>query len=120
MDRIDSTVAPRALESFSLARFESFYEVARLGSVGSAARALGRSQPAISHRLRALQDELGVELFEKVGRTLQLTEAGQRLRDRCPLSIPSPRRRWNSSRPTAGSLASLISGFRVRNKALCM
>ena len=83
MSRIDPTTAPRALESFSLARFESFYEVARLGSVGGAARALGRSQPAISHRLRALQDELGVELFEKVGRTLRLTEAGQRLRDRC-------------------------------------
>lgn len=69
--------------SFSLARFEGFYEVARLGSVARAAKALGRSQPAISHRLRALQDELGVSLFEKVGRTLRLTEAGRRLRDRC-------------------------------------
>src|SRR5689334_9649500 len=76
MKRIDES-------SFSLARFESFLAVARLGSVGEAARVLGRSQPAISHRLRALQDELGVELFEKVGRGLRLTETGQRLRDRC-------------------------------------
>jgi len=67
----------------SIARFESFYEVARLGSVAKAAASLYRSQPAISHRLRALQDELGVELFEKVGRKLKLTEAGRRLRDRC-------------------------------------
>src|SRR5262245_24017623 len=84
MIRIDSkTAARRSLEPFSPARFETFYEVARLGSVAGAAVVLGRSQPAISHRLRALQDELGVELFEKAGRTLRLTEAGQRLRDRC-------------------------------------
>lgn len=84
MNRIDPERRPsRSLEAFSPARFETFYEVARLGSVARAAIVLGRSQPAISHRLRALQDELGIQLFEKVGRTLRLTEAGQRLRDRC-------------------------------------
>lgn len=83
MNRINSRDERRSLEAFSPARFETFYEVARLGSVARAASALGRSQPAVSHRLRALQDELGVELFEKVGRVLRLTEAGRRLRDRC-------------------------------------
>lgn len=84
MKRIDPPAARRhSLEAFSPSRFETFYEVARLGSVARAAVVLGRSQPAISHRLRALQDELGIELFEKVGRTLRLTEAGRRLRDRC-------------------------------------
>src|SRR5262245_38420535 len=80
MNRIDGD---RAVEAFSVARIETFYEVARTGSVAGSALALRRSQPAISHRLRALQDELGVALFEKVGRRLQLTEAGRRLRDRC-------------------------------------
>src|SRR5262245_38553035 len=80
MNRIDPSPP---LDAFSPARFQTFYEVARLGSVARAAASLGRSQPAISHRLRALQDELGVELFEKVGRTLRLTEAGRRLRDVC-------------------------------------
>lgn len=84
MNRIDRETGPRrSLEAFSPARFETFYEVARLGSVARAAVALGRSQPAVSHRLRALQDELGVELFERAGRSLRLTEAGRRLRDRC-------------------------------------
>lgn len=84
MNRIDPAPrSRRSLEPFSPARFETFYEVARLGSVARAAVALGRSQPAISHRLRALQDELGVQLFEKAGRSLRLTEAGRRLRDRC-------------------------------------
>jgi len=61
----------------------TFHEVARLGSVTQAAKQLGRSQPAISHRLRALEDELGVPLLERVGRGLRLTEYGRRLQGRC-------------------------------------
>lgn len=54
-----------------------FLEVARLGGVGSAAEALHVSQPAASKTLRELEDRLGVELFERVGRRLRLTEAGR-------------------------------------------
>jgi DNA-binding transcriptional LysR family regulator len=75
MERIDSPV--------DLAQLQAFYEVARAGSVRKAAVALHRSQPAVSHRLRALQDELGLELFERVGRGLQLTPVGRRLFERC-------------------------------------
>lgn len=59
----------------------TFHEVARLGSVTAAARRLGRSQPAVSQRLRALEESLGVVLFEKIGRRLQLTARGKRLRE---------------------------------------
>jgi len=83
MDSIEDQRSGASAEPFAVARFESFYEVARLGSVAKAAAYLHRSQPAISHRLRALQNELGVDLFEKVGRGLRLTEAGHRLRNRC-------------------------------------
>jgi DNA-binding transcriptional LysR family regulator len=62
-----------------LGRVLAFYEVARTGSVGAAALRLGRSQPAISHRLRGLARELGVEPFELVGRRLVLTPAGREL-----------------------------------------
>jgi DNA-binding transcriptional LysR family regulator len=61
----------------------TFYEVARLGSVTAAARVLARSQPAVSHRLRALEEELGAPLFEKVGRRLLLTELGRRVEASC-------------------------------------
>lgn len=81
MNRIDSEDAPS--EVVDLVRLQTFYEVARLGSVHRAAAALHRSQPALSHRLRTLQDELGVELFEKLGRNLRLTEAGRRLLHEC-------------------------------------
>ena len=62
-----------------LVLLHTFHEVARLGSVTAAAGQLGRSQPAISHRLRALEDELGVPLFEKIGRRLKLTAYGRKL-----------------------------------------
>lgn len=53
-----------------------FIEVARLGSVGQAADVLAISQPAASKTLRELEDRLGVELFERVGRRLRLTQTG--------------------------------------------
>lgn len=61
----------------------TFDVVARTGSVTAAARELGRTQPAISHRLRALEDDFGVRLFERHGQRLQLTEYGLRLQAAC-------------------------------------
>lgn len=68
---------------FDLDKLQAFYAVTQLGGVGPAARALGRSQPAISHRLRALADGLGVPLFERVGRQLRPTPAGAALALQC-------------------------------------
>jgi LysR family transcriptional activator of nhaA len=54
-----------------------FWSVARLGTLARAARELHVSQPAISAQLRKLERSMGEKLFEKSGRTLQLTEAGR-------------------------------------------
>ncbi len=67
----------------SLNMIEAFVEVARTGSVTQAARSLGRSQPAVSHRLRALEEQLGVSVFEKIGRGVQLTPQGEVLLEEC-------------------------------------
>src|SRR5258705_12725170 len=47
-----------------------------LGSFRDAARSVGRTQSAISLQMRRLGDLAGVELFEKSGRNIQLTEGG--------------------------------------------
>jgi DNA-binding transcriptional LysR family regulator len=47
--------------------------------VRDAAKRLARSQPAISHRLRLLSEELGIQPFERVGRRLVLTPTGREL-----------------------------------------
>ena len=54
-----------------------FWTAAREGSVTAAARTLNLSQPALSTQIRALEESLGERLFEKAGRGLRLTEAGQ-------------------------------------------
>ena len=57
----------------SLRVFES---VARLGHMGAAAAELHVTAGAVSQQIRSLQASLGVELFEKRGRQLVLTEQG--------------------------------------------
>jgi DNA-binding transcriptional LysR family regulator len=60
----------------------AFVEVARQGSAARAAHVLGRSQPSLSMALKALQEDLGVRLFERSGRRNQLTPEGRALLER--------------------------------------
>lgn len=54
-----------------------FWTAAKEGSITSAARTLNLSQPALSTQIRQLEASLGERLFEKSGRGLRLTAAGQ-------------------------------------------
>ncbi len=64
-----------------LNRLAVFDAVARAGDFTSAARELEISQPAVSRHMAALARELGLELFERHGRTLSLTPQGRTLAD---------------------------------------
>jgi DNA-binding transcriptional LysR family regulator len=56
-----------------------FHQVARLGSFTKAAEATFRTQSALSQQVKALEEELGCQLIERIGkRKLRLTEAGER------------------------------------------
>jgi DNA-binding transcriptional LysR family regulator len=52
-------------------------EVDRWGSFTKAAQALHITQPTISKMIKNLEDELGVELFVRYGKRVELTDAGQ-------------------------------------------
>jgi LysR family transcriptional regulator, benzoate and cis,cis-muconate-responsive activator of ben and cat genes len=65
-----------------LQRLEGFYWVARTGGYAKAARAFPYpiTQPAVHQQVKKLEGELGVALFERVGKDrMQLTAAGSRL-----------------------------------------
>lgn len=49
------------------------------GSLSAAARRLGLAQPTLGRQVAALEESLGLVIFERVGRSLVLTEAGQQL-----------------------------------------
>ncbi|MGR3367635.1 MAG: LysR substrate-binding domain-containing protein [Sagittula sp.] len=57
-----------------------FLTIARCGSMTAAAKEMNSSQPAVSRSLAELETLVGQPLFERGGRGLTLTEAGERLR----------------------------------------
>ncbi|MDZ7810482.1 MAG: LysR family transcriptional regulator [Arhodomonas sp.] len=59
----------------------AFEAVMRLGSITAAAAELGSTQPAISQRVRSLEDALGLPLFDRDGRRVLPTRAGRRYYD---------------------------------------
>src|SRR6187551_504191 len=60
-------------------QLEYVVAVADEGSFTSAARSLHVSQPALSQSIAALEAEVGVPLFDRLGRTVRLTSAGEAL-----------------------------------------
>ena len=60
----------------SLLQLESFVAVAEEAHVGRAARRLNVSQPPLSRRIHALEEELGVTLFERTSRGMTLRPEG--------------------------------------------
>ena len=64
---------------FDWNRARAFLVTAEEGSLSAAARALGLAQPTLGRQVDALETELGVVLFERVGRGLELTPSGLEL-----------------------------------------
>ena len=56
---------------------QGFEAASRLGGFSKAAEELGLSQSAVSHEMRLLEERVGQPLFLRVGRKVQLTDAGR-------------------------------------------
>lgn len=55
----------------------TFIQVAELGSFTKAGEKLGFSQPTVSFQIKQLEKEMGVQLFDRIGHTVCLTEIGR-------------------------------------------
>jgi DNA-binding transcriptional LysR family regulator len=62
-------------------QLEVFIAVAEEKSFSRAGRRLGRTQPAISSSIKLLEDELSEPLFDRLGKSIKLTAAGEMLTD---------------------------------------
>lgn len=65
---IDSTLVPA---------LQDVLTVARAGSVGAASRRLHKTPSAVSQQIRRVEQHFGVELFERAGRGVRLSSAGE-------------------------------------------
>lgn len=59
---------------------KTFVKVAEMGCITRAAEQLGYSQAAVTSQIQQLEADLGVKLFDRVGRGIQLTDAGRNFR----------------------------------------
>ena len=61
----------------TLRQLEIFAKVAEHGSMARAAEELFLTQPAVSMQIRQLEDNVGLPLFEQLGKRLFITDAGR-------------------------------------------
>jgi LysR family transcriptional regulator, low CO2-responsive transcriptional regulator len=67
------------MRNVTLRQMRVFTAVARYRSFTHAARELHLTQPAVSQQIKLLEQEAGLPLFEHIGRTIQVTAAGEEL-----------------------------------------
>jgi len=66
----------------TLVQLRHLISLARTGSFSKSAQALHLTQPALSRSIRALEEELGMPLFDRVGRSNELTAFGREVLER--------------------------------------
>jgi DNA-binding transcriptional LysR family regulator len=91
-----------------LGRLRMLRELKRRGTVGAAADALGYSPSAVSQQLAQLQKDVGVELVERVGRRLRLTEAGETLAGHAETLLAQAQRAEEETLAASGRVAGVV------------
>ena len=63
----------------TITQLETFLQIVEAKNFTSAADKLGYAQSTVTTQIKQLEEELGTELFDRLGRTVSLTGAGERL-----------------------------------------
>jgi len=90
----------------TLGQLKAFEAVARLGGFSRAAEELHVTQPAVSKKVRQLQDEVGLPILEQVGKKTYLTDAGRELLSACHDWLD----RWERFEQTIADMRGLKQG----------
>ena len=86
-------------------QLKTFIAVAREGSITRASERLYLSQPAVSAHIKALEEELGIELFARSARGMQLTPDGERMLVRAERTMASHRELLDEATRIKGRLS---------------
>ena len=89
-------------------KFEVFFAVAELGSFSKAARRLSMTQSSVSFHVQSLEKSLGIQLFTRKGRSIQLTPEGQCLHDEGEVLMKRARHLENTLSDLSTTVASSI------------
>lgn len=87
-------------------KYQAFIKVAELGSITKAAKALGYSQPGISHIIDAFEAEIGFPLLMRTRDSLQPTDDGKKILNYCYQLVKTE----NDMKNTVQAVKGLSSG----------
>ena len=91
-----------------LYQLKTFVAIAREGSLTRAAERVFTSAPAVSAQLKALEDELGVKLFDRTPRGMTLTEAGVSLLEEAERTLASATRMRSTAEQIRGAAQGVV------------
>lgn len=76
------SLPPALIDTLSPGDLEVFVAVAQLGSFRAASQHLGLSQPAVTQRIQRLESQVGLRLFNRSTRRVELTDVGLKFKPR--------------------------------------
>ncbi|MDB5826572.1 MAG: transcriptional regulator, LysR family [Variovorax sp.] len=91
-----------------LYQLKTFVAIAREGSLTKAAERVFTSAPAVSAQLKALEDELGVKLFERTPRGMTPTQAGLSLLEEAERTLASALRMRSTAEQIRGAAQGVV------------
>jgi DNA-binding transcriptional LysR family regulator len=96
------------MRGMELYQLKTFVAIAQEGNLTRAAERVYTSPPAVSAQVKALEDELGVKLFERTPRGMVLTDAGARLLDEAQRTLSSAQRLRSAASQLRGSAHGVV------------
>ncbi len=91
-----------------LYQLKTFVAIAEERSLTRAAERVFTSPPAVSAQIKALEDELGVKLFDRTSRGMMLTEAGARLLEEAQRTLASAGRMRSTAEQLRGAAKGVV------------
>jgi len=96
------------MRHMELYQLKTFVAVAQERSLTRAAERVYTSPPAVSAQIKALEDELGVKLFDRTPRGMSLTEAGSRLLEEAERTLASAQRMRSAAATLRGAAHGVV------------